>query len=341
MSISFLDRKGCVEKLRELRFHSLADRIEQVCPQRFSIEHHGSLSGWKEAYNLLPNMLPNVAARFDASGDVVRVLPVQGNSVSTTPNLELADEGQDSLRKTLMRFHPWRKGPLELFGVSIDTEWHSCLKWNRLASEIDFDRKLVLDVGSGNGYYGWKMLAAGASMVLGCEPFLLSVAQFEVFRKYWPDDERHYVVPLADVDLPRDIQRFDITCSMGVLYHRPNPIEHLQILASTLKAGGELLLETIVLEDAQQTVLVPEDRYAKMRNVWFIPSVAMLELWLRRTGFDEIRVIDVSRTTSQEQRRTDWMTFESLSDFLDPTDSSRTIEGYPSPSRAVIIAKKR
>ncbi len=210
-----------------------------------------------------------------------------------------------------------------------------------IRSQIDFDRKLVLDVGSGNGYYGWKMLAAGASMVLGCEPFLLSVAQFEVFRKYWADNERHYVVPLADVDLPRDIQRFDVTCSMGVLYHRPNPIEHLQILASTLKAGGELLLETIVLEDAQQTVLVPEDRYAKMRNVWFIPSVAMLELWLRRTGFDEIRVIDVSRTTSQEQRRTDWMTFESLSDFLDPTDSSRTIEGYPSPSRAVIIAKKR
>lgn len=128
---------------------------------------------------------------------------------------------------------------------------------------------------------------------------------------------------------------------MGVLYHRPNPIEHLQILASTLKAGGELLLETIVLEDAEQTVLVPEDRYAKMRNVWFIPSVAMLELWLRRTGFEEIRVIDVSRTTSEEQRRTDWMTFESLSDFLDPTDSNRTIEGYPSPSRAVIIAKKR
>ncbi len=337
MSISFLDRKSCVEQLRELRFHSLADRIEQVCPQRFSLEHHGSLSGWKEAYSFLPN----VAARFDASGDVVRVLPVQSNSVSTTPNLELADEGQDSLRKTLMRFHPWRKGPLELFGVSIDTEWRSCLKWNRFASQIDFDRKLVLDVGSGNGYYGWKMLAAGASMVLGCEPFLLSVAQFEVFRKYWADDERHYVVPLADVDLPRDIQRFDITCSMGVLYHRPNPIEHLQILASTLKAGGQLLLETIVLVDAQQTVLVPEDRYAKMRNVWFIPSVAMLELWLRRTGFDEIRVIDVSRTTSQEQRSTDWMTFESLSDFLDPTDSSRTIEGCPSPSRAVIIAKKR
>lgn len=338
MGIVFLDRKSCLEQLRKLKFFSLADRIETVCPQRFSVDHHGSLSGWKEAYS----QLPNVAARFDSQGDVVRVIE-SPESVGLNAAETLSEDsaaGVSSIGQTLMRFHPWRKGPLELLGVGIDTEWRSCLKWNRFASHLNFDRKLVLDVGCGNGYYGWKMLAAGASMVLGCEPFLLSVAQFEVFRKYWPEDERHFVVPLADVDLPRDIERFDITCSMGVLYHRPNPIEHLQILGSTLKSGGQLLLETIVLESDERTLLVPEDRYAKMRNVWFIPSVSMLELWLRRTGFKEIQVLDVSKTTGSEQRRTDWMTFESLSDFLDPTDNSRTIEGYPSPVRAVILATR-
>ncbi|MFO0943639.1 MAG: tRNA 5-methoxyuridine(34)/uridine 5-oxyacetic acid(34) synthase CmoB [Pirellulales bacterium] len=176
--------------------------------------------------------------------------------------------------------------------------------------------------------------------MFGCEPFLLSIAQYEVFRKYWPETERHFVLPLADIDLPRDIARFDITCSMGVLYHRPNPIEHLQILASTLHPGGQLLLETIVLEGGD-TVLVPEDRYAKMRNVWFIPSVPMLERWLRRTGFSNIRVLDVSRTTPEEQRKTEWMTFESLSDFLNPEDPNRTLEGYPAPTRAVLLAEKK
>ncbi|MFN9977777.1 MAG: DUF1698 domain-containing protein, partial [Phycisphaerae bacterium] len=43
-------------------------------------------------------------------------------------------------------------------------------------------------------------------------------------------------------------------------------------------------------------------------------------------------------TTLSEQRRTEWMTFESLEDFLDPLDSARTIEGYSAPVRALISA---
>ena len=34
------------------------------------------------------------------------------------------------------------------------------------------------------------------------------------------------------------------------------------------------------------------------------------------------------------------MTTESLADFLDPHDSGKTLEGYPAPLRAVLVARK-
>ena len=177
-------------------------------------------------------------------------------------------------------------------------------------------------------------------MVVGLDPFLRFLMQSEAVRKYTGTTCPHYVLPLTDADLPEKLGLFDVTFSMGVLYHRTSPIDHLQALRESLAPGGVLVLETLVIAGEQLSILVPEDRYAKMRNVWFIPSVPMLLLWLRRCGFRDMKVIDVSRTTIQEQRRTDWMTFESLSDFLDPADAERTIEGHPSPIRAVVTARK-
>ncbi|MCK5863518.1 MAG: DUF1698 domain-containing protein, partial [Marinobacter adhaerens] len=50
--------------------------------------------------------------------------------------------------------------------------------------------------------------------------------------------------------------------------------------------------------------------------------------------------VDVTPTTTDEQRSTDWMRFNSLQDFLDPNDPSKTVEGYPGPLRATVIAEK-
>ena len=301
------------EKLRAKTEHALAE------------DRHGKLGEWIAAWKTMPDV-PDAA--IDGSDDAV--------SVHGT----LAQNDRDSLTKTLQAFHPWRKGPFNLFGVAIDTEWRSCLKWNRLAPHVNLLNRTVLDVGCGNGYYGWKMLHAGARMVLGLDPFLLFLMQFEAVRRYAGSECPHFVLPLTDAELPEKLQLFDVTFSMGVLYHRTSPIDHLQSLRESLVAGGALVLETLVTEGEGMSVLVPEDRYAKMRNVWFIPTVPMLLLWLRRSGFCNSRVIDVSRTTTDEQRRTDWMTFESLGNFLDPTDSTKTIEGYSSPLRVMVIARK-
>jgi tRNA (mo5U34)-methyltransferase len=237
-----------------------------------------------------------------------------------------------------MRFHPWRKGPLWFFDHKIDTEWRSDWKWNRVCDAVSLQGCRVLDVGCGNGYFGWRMIEAGAEWVLGFDPILRFLMQFEVFNRYAAGPARHFVVPLADSDLPARLNAFDVVFSMGVLYHRTSPIDHLRSLADALVPGGTLILETLIIEGEGHRVLVPEDRYAQMRNVWFLPTVEMLRLWLRRTGFEAVELVDVSATTTAEQRSTDWMTFQSLADFLSPDDASKTIEGYSAPIRATLKA---
>ena len=101
-----------------------------------------------------------------------------------------------------------------------------------------------------------------------------------------------------------------------------------------------MVLETIVLDRTEEELLTPTGRYGKMRNVWNIASPPLLAKWLAECGFENIEVLDIAKTTSNEQRRTDWMTYESLADFLDPGDDTQTIEGYPAPVRAIITAQK-
>ena len=141
-------------------------------------------------------------------------------------------------------------------------------------------------------------------------------------------------------DLERHCVLFDTVFSMGILYHRKKQSEHLAELLRLLKPGGELVLETLVLEGDDKEVLIPEKTYAKMPNVSAVPTVSKLMGQVENAGFENARVVDVTKTTAEEQRKTPWMTFESLSDYLDPNNSSRTIEGYPAPVRAVVVASR-
>ena len=318
------DRETLYQTLECMGHSDWSHQLRAQCAPRMTAEMHGNMPGWIEAWQQLPS--PQ-SVHWDATQLAVKV---------SSPNAV----NVDALRQSLQTFHPWRKGPFELFGVEIDTEWRSNLKWDRIALAIDFNGKRVLDVGSGNGYYGWRMLAAGAELVLGCDPFPLYLMQFEVLRRYAPRPERHFVLPLTDEELPGNPAAFDITLSMGVLYHRPQPLDHLSKLYQTLLPGGQLVLETLIIENSQEKSLRPPGRYAKMKNIGLIPSLPLLARWLAEAGFAEMETIDVTRTTPSEQRRTEWMKFESLADFLDPNDSNLTIEGHPAPIRAVIIARR-
>ncbi|MBX8491707.1 tRNA 5-methoxyuridine(34)/uridine 5-oxyacetic acid(34) synthase CmoB [Pseudomonas cichorii] len=284
---------------------------------------HGDLQRWQSALDALP---PLTAERVELAD-------------SFTLEVECDDETRSRLRQALMGLSPWRKGPFDVFGVHIDTEWRSDWKWSRVSPHLDLKGKRILDVGCGNGYYQWRMLGAGAESVIGVDPNWLFFCQFQAMQRYLPDLPAWHL-PFALEDLPANLEGFDTVFSMGVLYHRKSPVDHLLALKDCLVKGGELVMETLVVPGDAQQVLVPEDRYAQMRNVWFLPSVAALELWLRRAGFVDVRCVDVSTTTVQEQRSTEWMRYQSLGDFLDPEDHSRTVEGLPAPMRAVIVGRK-
>lgn len=289
---------------------------------------HGKREEWLQALAQLPPVTPST---IDLNADALQI----GQTQDLTP------EQQVVLRQSLETFIPWRKGPFNVFGSYIDTEWRSDWKWQRVLPHLsDLTERTILDVGCGSGYHLWRMRGAGAKLVIGIDPSLFFLMQFQCVRHYLPREPVYYL-PLKSEDLPilKEGEGFDTVFSMGVLYHRRSPLQHLQELKGVLRAGGELVLETLVVEGDERTVLMPEDRYGKMRNVWFIPSTALLELWLRRLGFVAIRTVEVGQTSLEEQRRTEWMRFESLADFLDPTDRNKTIEGYPAPKRAVLIAQ--
>jgi tRNA (mo5U34)-methyltransferase len=243
------------------------------------------------------------------------------------------------LRAALMGLHPWRKGPFELCGLHVDTEWRSDWKWDRLEPALEsLAGKRVLDVGCGNGYHCWRMLGAGAAEVIGIDPTPLFILQFKALQRYLDQDHIH-VLPLTLEAMPEDLPAFDTVFSMGVLYHRRDPLAHLKSLKGKLVPGGQLLLETLVVEGDQDTVLEPNGRYARMGNVWHLPSPDLARRWMSEVGLIDATVVDVGPTSVAEQRSTEWMTFHSLSDFLDPQNPRLTVEGYPAPRRAILTAR--
>lgn len=246
----------------------------------------------------------------------------------------------EQVQQVLSQLKPWRKGPFLVAGTRIDSEWQCQLKWQRVAPHISsLDGRHVLDVGSGNGYYGWRMKQAGARTVAGIDPSWLSVVQHLAIN-HFIQDPSHAVLPFTLESMPRKLECFDTVFSMGVLYHRRSPLDHLEELRDTLRPGGELVLETIVIPGAENEALVPIGRYARMNNVWFLPSALTLKSWLEKMGFDRVRIVDETKTTAEEQRTTQWKPGQSLSDYLDPKNPERTIEGHPAPLRAILVAEK-
>lgn len=287
---------------------------------------HGDFPRWRKRLAELPQIAPS-SMQF---GDSVRI----GEADDSDP------ETLAQLRQQLLEFIPWRKGPFELFGIDIDTEWRCNLKWDRLSTQISPLRgRHVLDVGSGNGYYGFRMLEQGAEMVLGIDPHIAYVAQAWLL-KHFAAEAPLYVLPLTLEQLPPALNFFDTVFSMGVIYHRRSPIDHILELKSCMRPGGELVIETICVDGAEGYCLTPEKKYARMSNVWFVPSIPTLVQWLSRCGLTDIAVVDESTTTFEEQRKTDWMPFDSLEDALDKNDPSLTIEGLPAPKRVVVKATR-
>ena len=315
----------------------------------YQIIAKNKLSKWLE---VLPAQLANwqksnIDNRFNQWLNSIKHLPTIKpyqidllNSVTAESEQPISIGDQQRITQLLKNMMPWRKGPFHLYGINIDTEWRSDWKWERLIPHINnLSGQTVLDVGCNSGYHLWRMVGAGAKLAVGIDPMALYLCQFEAIRKLLGNDQRAHLLPLGIEELPK-LNAFDTVFSMGVLYHRRSPLDHLFQLKDQLIDGGQLVLETLVIDGELHQALMPGERYAQMRNVYFIPSVPTMINWLHKCGFSDVKMVDKSVTSLDEQRKTEWMTSDSLADFLDPNDSSKTIEGYPAPMRAVFIAKK-
>ncbi|MBU2985526.1 tRNA 5-methoxyuridine(34)/uridine 5-oxyacetic acid(34) synthase CmoB [Saccharophagus degradans] len=291
-----------------------------------STKRYGDLEQWLTAMQKLP-LVDNVQVSYESAVTLKSTAPI-------------AQEAHALIEQQFRALIPWRKGPYNIFDIEIDTEWHSDWKWDRVLPHLaPLKHRKILDVGCGNGYHCWRMYGEGASQVIGIDPSPRFVVQFYMLKHFIGSNAPVDLLPVPMEAVPANLQAFDTTFSMGVLYHRRSPMDHLRELKATLRPGGQLVLETLVIEGKLGEVLVPEGRYAMMNNVWFLPSVPTLISWLTKCGFKNARCVDVNQTSTDEQRSTEWMTFQSLSDFLDPNDPTLTAEGHPAPLRAVILAE--
>ncbi|MDP2379653.1 MAG: tRNA 5-methoxyuridine(34)/uridine 5-oxyacetic acid(34) synthase CmoB [Pseudohongiella sp.] len=319
------DRDAHLRLQALLRGTAMEAMAEYASDKYLYSRKHGLTDRWLDMFDALPDV---VAGSIDLKTGV-RI----GSASDCTPE-QLA--AIDAAARSQI---PWRKGPWSVFGVEIDSEWRSDMKWDRLLPHIEsLQGRRVLDVGSGNAYHCYRALGEGARYVLGVDPHLAYFFQFR-FIQHFLRQYPVFVLPVTLDEFPDAVAQFDTVFSMGVLYHRKSPLDHLFQLLGCLRSGGQLILETLVVDGPEGYALTPPDRYCRMNNVWFLPSVATTESWLRRCGFRNVRTVDINVTGAEEQRTTPWMPFQSLIDGLDPYDQSLSIEGLPGPKRALIIAE--
>lgn len=322
--------KPWIQRIDHIDLGPHLPRIERLIEERHQCIFKGDQKGRTYArwLNALPDVTPSL---IDLDQERIQV--------GCAGDLPPREHGR--LLSALKAMIPWRKGPFEIFNIQIDSEWDSSLKWNRVKSHIaDLAGRRILDIGSSCGYYLFRMAAKAPSLILGIEPFTTFYSQFLALQRYIQAPNT-LCLPVKLEEMPPFEKYFDTVFCMGILYHRRSPLDCLMEIRKQMRKDGELVLETLIIPGDSDTALFPAERYAKMRNVFFLPTVNCLRNWLRRAGFHQIRCIDITRTTLDEQRKTQWIQSESLEDFLDPDNAGKTIEGYPAPTRAMILANSR
>ena len=254
-----------------------------------------------------------------------------GDWFSVGKKEDLTQEEYEIIVTTAKKLIPWRKGPFKIFDLEIDSEWQSNIKYNLIRPYFDLKDKVVADIGCNNGYYMFRMLEDKPKRLIGFDPSPLTLHQFEFINHFVKSDIVYEMLGIEHLEFYN--HKFDFIFMLGVLYHRPDPVGTLKSLARGLNSKGEILIDTFMIDGDEELCLTPNKRYSKIPNIYFIPTIPALKNWLERAGFEDIEVLATTVTTSEEQRKTPWSFDQSLEDFLDENDKTKTVEGYPAPKR--------
>tara|TARA_A100001015_G_scaffold313300_1_gene420235 strand:- start:497 stop:1513 length:1017 start_codon:yes stop_codon:yes gene_type:complete len=307
------------------------DALSHILKQRYSKFSNPNTTRFNAALTSLPTVSKNMFSS-DFSKNI---------SIDLSRNNKHLSSIWSDLKLSYKKLIPWRKGPFHFPTFSIESEWQSDMKWSRFSSCHDLLRnKKVLDIGCGNGYYMFRMLDKAPKFILGIDPSDLTYFQFHSIQ-HLVQDHRLYYLPIGWNDLMPFHHMFDVCLCMGILYHHRSPIDLLKTIRAVMNPKGTVLLDTLIINGDEDVALFPKDRYAKMRNVYFIPTTTCLINMMNRVGFQNIEILSINQTDVNEQRVTAWGPKQSLVNYLDPCDPSKTCEGYPAPRRIAIRASIR
>lgn len=297
--------------------------LDTIRQERLTWLQWKDIKPMREALNALPK-IENITFSLE---DIV-----------TLNALHVNDSEKETIKQCALALKPWRKGPFEVFGTFIDTEWQSFIKYNLLEPYFNLEGKVVGDIGCNNGYYLFRMLSQQPKKLVGFDPSALYKTQFDFINHFMKSD---IVYEMLGVEhLPAYEHKFDMLFCLGVLYHRSDPVQTLKALYQGLNPNGELILDTFMIDGEFPVALCPATSYSKIPNVYFVPTIPALTNWLERAKFRDIELLEIKKTDTNEQRKTDWIYGESLEHFLDPTNPELTIEGFPAPKRVYIKAKR-
>ena len=294
-------------------------------------------SCWQKVRSLLSDLPTAEEIRRRKGADLL--VDLSSEAVTIGEHQDLTAVEHATLEKLLHQLIPWRKGPYRFFGHEVDAEWRSNLKWDRvLKSGVKLEDKIVADIGCSSGYYMCRALAKHPRNILGIDPSEKFYYAFQLIQRFVQAPRMQY--ELFGVEHMGYFKRvFETVLCMGILYHHRDPLGLLSEIRDSMISGGEILIETQAIPGDEPVCLCPPGRYAKARNVYFLPTAECVAAWLKKSRFVDIEIVSSLKVEPGEQRSTAFAPFQSLEDFLDPEDDSRTLEGFDAPLRVMLTAK--
>lgn len=295
-------------------------------------------SRWEHAKNLPYQKLYSLNKKLSVFKSSKLVF--NEDEVSIGDSSEFNREEHKTFKECLELFIPWKKGPFDLFGNRVDSEWRSDWKWERIKKHCpNLEGKVIADIGCNNGYYMFRMLSENPKFVLGFEPFLKHVMLFNFLQSYVQRHELR-MEPLGIEHCDFFEKTFDLIFCLGILYHHTDPVSLLRKMKESLKPGGHIIIDCQGIDDQRPISLCPPSSYAGAKGMWALPSESCLLNWIHRSGFRKMECFYKAPLSLEEQRSTEWAPIKSLKDFMSPSNPEQTVEGFPRPWRFYVKAQR-